>query len=127
MSLKINKVKNASVPEKEYVLLKATADTNSKGYAIVDRTFGANGTISNEFKHIFFLPALALKSGDWIRIYTGKGSPNTGTNSNNISQKVYNLYWQADSCVWNDAGGDTVSLINYSLVEKTTVPPVEKK
>jgi len=125
MSLKIHSVVNASNPENEFVRLHTEVKTNLKGYAIVDRTFDADGKVSNEFRHIYVFPDLEVNPGEWIRLYTGTGKNSTGENGN--KEKVHFLYWNANECVWNDKGGDTATLIKYTLINSKVVPPVEKK
>jgi len=123
MSLKLESVDNANTPEEEFVWLKATSKISLKGYAIVDRTF-ADEKISNEFRHIFFFPDIEVEKDDWIRLCTGEGTyRKVKSKSTNY---IHYLYWQSAECVWNDNGGDTASLIKYTLVESVKVPPVKK-
>jgi len=124
MSLKINSVINAQNPDSEIVWLQASAKINLKGYALVDRTFDEKGKISNEFRHIFIFPDLEINSGEWVRLYTGNGKYSTSKTTKN--EIIHNLYWQSSSCVWNDAGGDTASLIKYTSVNSVIVPAVKK-
>lgn len=126
MSLKINSVINASTPNGEIVWLQASEKVNLKGYAVVDRTFDTDGSISNEFRHIFVFPKLDLKKDDWIRLSTGNGKYYTYQNPGNETETVHCFYWQSDKCVWNNNGGDTASLIKFNLVNSVTVPAVKK-
>lgn len=61
MALQITKVINGDTPSEEKVWIKATSAMNTKGYAIVDRTFDKNGKVTNEFRHIYILPDIALE------------------------------------------------------------------
>ncbi len=125
MGLKIHSVVNASDPANEFVRLHTDVKINLKGFAVVDRTFDADGKVSNEFRHIYVFPDLEVNPGEWIRLYTGVGKNSTGENGN--KEKVHFLYWNAKECVWNDKGGDTATLIKYTVVNSQIVPPVEKK
>ena len=58
-------------------------------------------------------------------VYTGPGKNHPGENGN--KEKVHFLYWNSKECVWNDKGGDTATLIKYTVADSQVVPPVEKK
>jgi len=129
MSLKIDSVINASDPNKECVVLTTISDLNLKGYALVDRTFDEDGKVSNEFRHIYIFPDLAIKSNDVVGVFTGVPTDKIPAVAKRKKGEgnIYRLYWQSDSCVWNDAGGDTASLIKYDLINSVTVRPVQKE
>jgi hypothetical protein len=123
MALKITRVDNGDSPNKEKVWIKATTAMNTKGYAIVDRTFDEDGKVSNEFRHIFILPEINLAKDQSLVIYTGKGT-NEKKTYNNSNDEYYALYWGADHCVWNDKGGDTATLISFVVVNSLKVPAI---
>jgi hypothetical protein len=125
MSLKIHSVVNASNPDEEFVRLSTSEKTNLKGYALVDRTFDADGKVSNEFRHIYVFPDMEVNPKEWVRLYTGKGKNSDGKNDN--GHVVHFLYWGAKECVWNDEGGDTATLIKYTVADSKEVPAVPKK
>ena len=124
MSLKIYSVVNASKPLDEIVRLRTSEKINLKGYALVDRTFNSDGSVSNEFRHIYVFPDLVLNPNEWVRVHTGKGKDRVGKNDKD--EVVHFLYWNADECVWNDKGGDIVTLIQYSIKSNLKVPPVKE-
>lgn len=124
MSLKITSVVNANKPEEEIVWLCASAKVNTKGYALVDRTFDSDGTISNEFRHIYVFPNLELNVKDWVKLHTGSGKYQAVNNKG--GGITHFLYWNSDECVWNDKGGDTATLIKYTVENKVKVPAVPK-
>lgn len=123
MALQITKVINGDTPNEEKVWIKATSAMNTKGYAIVDRTFDKNGKVSNEFRHIYILPDIALEQNQSLVLYTGKGT-NGKKKYNNSNDYYYTCYWGADHCVWNNKGGDTATLISYLVVDAEQVPAV---
>ncbi|UPT69925.1 MAG: hypothetical protein M0D53_12395 [Flavobacterium sp. JAD_PAG50586_2] len=129
MSLRINSVVNASEPNKEFVRLVSTTNLNLKGYALVDRTFDEDGEISNEFRHIYIFPDLDITPTDIVVLFTGNPVGNTPAvvKRENNSGNIYKLYWQSESCVWNDEGGDTATLIKYTVQHSKVVPAIEKK
>jgi len=123
MIFKIIDAKNGSTPNEEIIYLQASTEFNTKGYAVVDRTFDAEGKISNEFRHIYVFPEINLKKGQKIYLRSGKGEDGEFT-FNNSSEKYYRLYWGADSCIWNDKGRDTATLISFLPVNSFPVPAV---
>jgi hypothetical protein len=122
MGLKIHSVVNGKKPQDEYTWLHTDVAVNTKGYAVVDRTFDSTGKVSNEFRHIFVFPDLEIGKDDWIRLYTGTGKYSKV--KADTGGYIHNLYWEADSCVWNNNGGDRASLIKYSPINAVTVPAV---
>lgn len=123
MSIILQSVINDASPDKEFVWLKATAKTNLKGYAIVDRTFDSNENVSNEFRHIFFFPNIQVEKDDVVILCTGKGV------YRKIVTKDYNFhrfFWGSKECVWNDNGNDSASLIQYTNIKSIKVGAVKK-
>lgn len=112
MELEIKRVKNASSPSKEYVVLQATEDTNLYYWAVVDSTFNPDGSMSNEHRHVYFFPAKQLKKGDWVVLYSGTGTDGAIKKFSDVDATFYAYYWQSGSCIWNNTG-DNASLIRY--------------
>lgn len=123
MALKLINAQNGSKPNQEWVVLKVTAPFKTKGYAVVDRTFDEEGRLSNEFRHIYILPDLNIQEEMNIYIHTGKGTDGIATYPK-TGNKYYNLYWGSDTCIWNDKGGDTATLISFVVVNSIKVPTI---
>jgi hypothetical protein len=123
MALEIKRVQNASTPSKEYVVLKANEDTDLHYWAVVDSTFNADGSMSNEYRHIYFFPAKQLKKGEWVVLYSGTGTNGTVKRFSNEGANYYAYYWQSGSCIWNNAG-DYASLIRYDNGNTVKVPAI---
>lgn len=122
IDLQIRHVHNASTPKGEYVVLQATADTNLHYYAVVDSTFNADGSMSNEHRHVYFFPGKEVKKDDYIVLSSGTGTNGAigiFTNGNSY----YEYFWRSDICIWND-GGDNASLIKYYNGNTVAVPAV---
>jgi hypothetical protein len=124
-TFEIQEVINSSKPENEFVILAAKGDFNTKGFALVDRTFDEEGRLSNEFRHTYVFPEVQLKAGERIVVCTGEGEDGPKNLPNGT--KFHALYWGAKDCVWNDKGGDTATLISFAVVNSKVVPPVKKK
>ena len=124
MSLKLHSVANGKTPATERVWIQVTESVNLKGYAVVDRTFAATGQLSNEFRHIFIFPDKQVSKGEWVCLTTGTGT--YGRKKFSDSDTYYHeFYWGSSGCIWNNNGGDTASLIKYSLVNSVDVPAAE--
>jgi hypothetical protein len=124
MSLKLYSANNASTPDAEFILARAEGVTNLSGYAIIDRTFTQEDTVSNEFRHIYIFPRTQLADGDWVCIYSGTGT-NRREKLKDSDKYMYFFHWGAGTCIWNNNGGDTASLLEIKLVNSIAVPAVK--
>ena len=125
-TLEITNVVNSNVPGGERVWLKAREAINTKGFALIDRTFDENNKVSNEFRHIYVFPEFKLAKDQIAIVCTGEGT-NGFKKFKDVDEKYLALYWGSKDCVWNDKGGDTASLINFVAVNSVKVPAVKKK
>ena len=125
MSLKITLIENGSIPNAERVWLQATDNINTKGYAIVDRTFDADRNISNEFRHIYILPSIDLKKNEDLIIFIGSGK-NEKRKFGDTKKDYYACYWGSEHCILNDKGGDSISLIQYDFITSKKAPAIKK-
>lgn len=121
MSLIIVKIENGSKPDSETIWLKATDNINTKGYAIVDRTFDSDGKISNEFRHIYVLPSIDLKKNEIVIIFVGCGQYKK-IKFTDVDKYYHACYWGSKHCILNNNGGDTISLIKYSVIDFEIAP-----
>lgn len=117
MSLKINSLKKDGNALKEYLLLEATENINLSDYAIVDRTFDADGNVSNLFKHFFRFPPIMLNKGEQVLLFTGKGINGKGLRRGS-GILVHSIYWGSDAPVWNDANTESVEVLKVATVTK---------
>ncbi|MCT4327715.1 hypothetical protein [Chryseobacterium indologenes] len=125
MSLEITLIENGSTPNTEKIWLQAKGNINTKGYAIVDRTFDANGNISNEFRHIYILPSIDLKKDEDLIIYIGSGK-NEKRKFSDTKKDYYACYWGSEHCILNDKGGDTITLIQYDVITSKKALAIKK-
>lgn len=123
MSLIITKIVNGSTPNEEEIWLTANTKMNTKGYAVVDRTFDDKGNISNEFRHIYVLPSIDLEENQKIIIFIGTGT-NCKRKFTNTGKYYYSCYWGSKQCILNDNGGDTITLIQYSVIDSEQAPAI---
>jgi hypothetical protein len=102
MKLELTKVNNRGDQTKEYVSLRVTADANLEYYLLTDTTYTDDTHISNKLRHLYWFSKTAVKKGDFIWLYTGKG---TNTNRGNDTQTTTHIfYWNLAEPVWNDDG-----------------------
>lgn len=118
MSLRINNLIKDGDADKEYILLIATADVNINNFAIVDKTFNPNGTVSNVHKHYYRFPSKDVKKGEYVSLRTGVGKDNEGTID---KVKVHRFFWGSKAAFWNDKNTEKAELLKVSTVETKTV------
>ncbi|WP_414608930.1 hypothetical protein [Stenotrophomonas pavanii] len=103
MKLKIHSVEGKGILAKECVwidVLESTQDVDH--YILCDTTFTAENTVSNELRHMFWLPALKVQKGDWIKIMTKAGISEKAVNSRRTTTHI--VHWNLGKTVWNKAG-----------------------
>jgi len=122
-NLKIERVDNSNSIELEKVVLNVLAETNLKLYAIIDKTFDAEGE-TDVFIHFYHFLDQLVKQGDIVMLHSGRGTNGiTGPDLIRRLPRVYHYYWGSKSCVWNDKG-DTAKLIRFKVIQSIAVPPV---
>lgn len=121
MCLEIIEINNSSeAPEKEYVQLNVTENTNLSNYILMDNTFGNNGEISNLHRHIYKFPNISVKKGDLILVCSGKGKNSSKPHPADNTVKVYILYCNLDSFIWNDVY-DTAYIYEIKPISKKSI------
>lgn len=108
MKLKLIRIDERST-DNERLLIKALEDCNTEHYLVFDTTFDGQG-ISNLDRHMFLLPSLDVKKGDYIRLYTKSGDYSSFLNKSNTT--THNIYWNLENHVWNNEG-DRAFLVHY--------------
>jgi len=120
--LKITTIINGTKPEKEYVELFAKQDVDLTNFAILDRTFDKEKKASNIHRHFYKFPNKELKKGEYIRIYTGKGKPETGeAKAGDKAVILHYAYWNMDECIWNNDALDRATLIEFFIEDGKNV------
>lgn len=113
MSLIINSVENKGNLTNECVLLKATGTIpDLSAYIITDNTYVDPHRESNEWRHTFWFPSIAVAAGEWVRLWSKAGRYNKIRDSQGFV--IHELYWKLGHTVWNQSG-DTARLFNVSL------------
>lgn len=101
MELEIHSVADKGNLDSERLWVQVTADVpNLMYFAVADTTYTDDGKVSNELRHIYWLPPnwLAAK-GDWIALYTKSGSNSKASNDKGTT--THTFYWNLGRTVWN--------------------------
>jgi hypothetical protein len=118
MSLKIIKIDKDGDQNKEFILMEATANINLSSYAIVDRTYNPDGTVSNVHRHFYRFPAKNVEKGDFVAITTGKGNNRT-TDANGTP--IHRFFWGAEAPFWNDDQVERAEVLKVETVSGMVV------
>lgn len=106
MKITIHKIENHGDQNKEVVTLKVLQDCNADEYILTDTTYLSETTISNKFRHTFWFNSTAVKKGDFIQLFTGKGM--NAAMKNKAQTTTHKFYWGVDHAVWNDTGDGAI-------------------
>lgn len=118
MSLKITNIQKQGTENSEYILLKAESDLNLSDFAVVDRTY-KDGKVSNIHKHYFRFPSYSLKSGQYVALFTGKGTDKDGTTSEKHFCKY--VYWGFEKPILNDVEIESIQVLKIQVVDSRNV------
>jgi hypothetical protein len=111
MKLQIRSVKDHGDVKKERIVLEALGDTNVGTYIVSDTTYYSDKEISNELRHVFWIPDKQVEGGDLVVVYSRSGKNKTEKNKNGNSTHFF--YWGLDKTVWNK-NGDAAVLFSLS-------------
>ena len=100
MKLEIVKINNRGDQTQEYVTLRVLEDANLEFCLLTDTTYTDDTHISNKLRHLYWFSQKAVKKGDFVWLYTGKG---TNTSRGNDSQTTTHIfYWGLSQPIWNN-------------------------
>lgn len=115
--LEINSVRDKGKLETECLWLHAAEDIPNLGeYVVCDSTYGGDGRISNELRHTYWLPRIAVKKGDWVQLVTKTGQNNLTKNDKNTT--THTFFWNLGHTVWNKGGDAAVVFKIESMTHK---------
>lgn len=117
MKLIIIKVKSAGDHTTEAVWLKVLEDCSLADYMIADTTYDERG-VSNLHRHTYWFPKRAAKKGDYVVLYTKKGT--NGSGQTNDGKPLHRFYWNLEEAVWNDEG-DGATLVQIATARTFAV------
>lgn len=89
--------------DKECIWFDVKEDIASlKFYLVTDTTYTDPSHTSNELRHLFWFPDIAVRKGDYIKLLTKTGSRTSSTNKRRTTTHL--LFWGLGHTVWNKAG-----------------------
>ncbi len=93
-------VADAGVPNKERVVLRPTQLVSLNHFAISIGVVDAQGARPRPvFDNVFWFPELLVGPPAWVLVYTGRGTPQQSSLPN--GDRVYTLFWQRESTLFN--------------------------
>jgi len=111
MKLRIDGVHHRGKLNDEHVSLSVLEDCNLDHYMIMDTTYSGEGYISNEHRHVKWLPTIDVTAGMMIALWTG-----TGTNRTEVHNgiKWQYVFWNSGTHIWNNDGDAAILLELYN-------------
>lgn len=110
-SLRILSVAAKGDLEHERVVLKVINEIDLVNYLVLDSTYNIDGTISEKNRHVFWFPYWSVSAGDYVLLYTKKGTARTIVDKD--SKTIHVFYWGLGRTVWNE-DGDVVTIVHTS-------------
>ena len=106
MKFKLLYVKDSGDLSEERIVLKALAKADIGHYMLCDTTYNEDGTVSNKLRHTFWFPDLVAEEGDFISLYTKKGT--NKNHDNKAKTTTHCVHWGLDKTIWNKEGDGAV-------------------
>ncbi|MCQ2336009.1 MAG: hypothetical protein MJ010_02365 [Paludibacteraceae bacterium] len=110
MEVKILKLADKGDIQNERLILKVVNSCNLGWFIVMDNTYNDNDVISNLWRHVYILPSIEAKEGDFVWLYTKQGSYRQRGNDSGTT--TFEMFWGMDCAIWN-ADQDEVHLIRY--------------
>lgn len=117
MKLKVDSINHRGNLSEEHVSLLVLESCNLSNYMIMDTTFASGDYISNEHRHVRWLPELEVTAGMMVALWTGSGENRTEVHAGIQWQHVF---WNSGTHIWNN-DGDAAVLLEISNWETTAV------
>ena len=100
--LTIAAILNRGVPNQECVSLKVNEAVNMGQFGLMLGRYGQEiGTVPY-FDNLFWFGDGLIKSGDWLFVYTGSGTPNKILAANSVNEIFY-LFWGKPTTLFADS------------------------
>jgi hypothetical protein len=116
LKLEILCISDKGEHDTERVILRARKDCNLGFFLLCLSTWKSKATISNKLRHLFWFPEAAVNSGDFIILYTRKGS--TIGCENQLGTTTHAFYWGLEKPVWNDPKDCAVVFESFGWVSR---------
>jgi hypothetical protein len=117
MKLKVDSINNRGTLNEEHISLNVLQNCNLSHYMVMDTSFGQGGGISNEHRHVKWLPPYDVTAGMMVALWTGSGVDRVEVQGGIKWQFVF---WNSGSHIWNN-DGDAAVLLELAEWETTSV------
>ena len=100
MKLKIDKYIDTGNYDKERIAFKADIDCNLKFFVVHLTHIMESGGFYNKPKETFWFAPKEIKAGDWVVLYTKKGTASKKDNDSGSTSHFY--YWDLEKPIFNN-------------------------
>jgi len=108
MSLRITRIADRGVPNKERLHLSVLQKTTLSSYAVVRTRYSGLHQVANGNLTAFWFPSQLVSAGDQIILYSGSGKPSSHKEPNGSTTHFF--YWGLPNTVWNEPADCVVLL-----------------
>lgn len=119
MNIKITRIINPGVVDKERLLMKVIASDDVGRYVVFDTVETGSRTISSRPRNVYWFPDREVKAGDQIVLYTKTGI-STQRKSDDGST-IFFFYWGKREPLWNKPGEGAALLEIESFEYKSRI------
>jgi hypothetical protein len=102
MKLQIIKIIDRGIPHQERIWFRVLGEIDLSYFIVFDTTYLTPNSISNIQRHAYWFAPKQVKSGDYVILYTGLGTPTESKNNDGSTNHF--LYWGIDKTIWNKSG-----------------------
>lgn len=99
LELKLHSVINRGIPNQERVAIYIEENTNMGQYGVMIGHASVNNTALPYQDNLFWFGDGGVNKGDWIFLYTGKGTPKTDVLETGTGN-IYSVHWGRESTIF---------------------------
>lgn len=110
--LKLIRVADPGVPNRERILLEAEGPVDLVNYVILDAHAAGPDQFEDINNNVFWFPRQLVQAGDIVRLYSHVGEPNiTNAAYGKRPARFHNLFWGKREPVWKGRSNSVVLLV----------------
>ena len=111
MKLKIERIEDAGVLEKERIVFSVLANEDVGRYVVFKSKKTGETSVSNKTSATFWFPDQSVQRGDLVVLYTKGGSDKSSATQGGKSSHFF--YWGKTSPLWTNSD-DAIVLVNIN-------------
>jgi len=100
MKVEIINILDRGIEQQERLMLRVLGDTDLSHYVIFDTVYISGNSISSSPKNVYWFAPKKVKTGDYIILYAGTGTPTQSLNADGTTN--YLIYWGLNKTIWNN-------------------------